>query len=74
MSIIFAGQGVTSLQKAGVVSANNIDFVSIPMLGIEPTHQTLLAQLIVMGILALGYLIATREKPNSENAEQAPTD
>jgi high-affinity iron transporter len=73
MSIIFAGQGITSLQKAGVISANKFDFISMPMLGIEPTHQTLLAQLAVIGILVLGYLVTARRKP-SEPPAPAPTD
>ena len=62
MSIIFAGQGVTSLQKAGVVSASKIDFITVPILGIAPTHQTILAQLLVIGILILGYLASTRRR------------
>lgn len=62
MSIIFTGQGVTSLQKAGVVSASKIDFIAVPILGIAPTNQTILAQLLAIGILILGYLASTRRR------------
>ncbi len=62
MSIIFTGQGVISLQKAGIVSASKIDFVTVPILGIAPTNQTILAQLLVIGILISGYLASTRRR------------
>lgn len=61
LSIVFAGQGMTSLQKADIITANKIDFTSIPMLGITPTTQTLWAQLIVIGILALGIAVGRRK-------------
>ncbi len=35
------------------------------MLGIAPTSQSLLAQLLVIGILVLGYIITVRRKLNS---------
>lgn len=74
MSIIFAGQGIISLQNADIVSASRIDFISVPMLGIAPTNQSLFAQLLVMGILIVGYLITVRRIPRQATAEQAPTD
>lgn len=62
LAIIFAGQGVASLQKAGIASMDKFDFVTLPMLGITPTTQTLLTQLAVIGILMSGYLISMRRR------------
>lgn len=64
LAIIFAGQGVTSLQNAGITSISTIDFVALPMLGITPTTQTLLTQLTVIGVLAFGYLISIKRRRN----------
>jgi high-affinity iron transporter len=64
LSIVFAGQGVVSLQRAGIVMANKINFAAIPLLGITPTTQGLSVQLVVMTILALGYLISIWRRNN----------
>jgi len=65
MAVIFAGQGVASLQEAGIVATNSIDFISLPMLGVLPTTQTLMAQLAVIGILILCYFFPVwRQRSN----------
>lgn len=67
MAVIFAGQGVSSLQGAGVVTTSLIDFISLPMLGVFPTIQTLLTQVSVIGILILCYLILIRNQRSAQN-------
>ncbi|MBI3480653.1 MAG: FTR1 family protein [Nitrosomonadales bacterium] len=57
MAVIFSGQGVASLQEAGIVSAHPVHFISLPVLGILPTTQTLMAQLLAIGILILCFLV-----------------
>jgi high-affinity iron transporter len=55
LAVVFAGQGISALQEAGVVGVQQLGFVSIPMLGVHPTAQTLGAQLLVLILVGLGY-------------------
>ena len=66
VAVIFAGQGVASLQNAGIVKISTIDFISLPMLGVHPTTQTLVAQVATLGILILSYSIASRRKQHNQ--------
>ncbi|MFZ5524837.1 MAG: cytochrome c/FTR1 family iron permease [Pseudomonadota bacterium] len=66
MAVIFAGQGVASLQDAGIVETSPVNFVSLPMLGVLPTTETLLTQLAVIGILFLCYRIPIRQQHNTQ--------
>lgn len=72
MAIVFAGQGVASLQEASVVPATFVSHApTIPMLGWFPTVQSLLAQAVLL-IFAFAYVFvprsATREVRVSEQA------
>lgn len=51
MAIAFAGQGVAALQEAGVIPADPVAFVRLPLLGLFPTVQTLAAQAVVVAIM-----------------------
>ncbi len=66
MAVIFAGQGVASLQDAGIVEISPVNFVSLPMLGVLPTTETLLTQLAVIGILFLCYRFPIRQHRNNQ--------
>ncbi len=59
LAIVFAGQGVAALQEAGVIGASPFPFVTVGMLGVHPTIETLGAQALVAVLVALGA-IATR--------------
>ena len=61
-AVVQAGQGVEALQEANIIAASNIDFISFPLLGIHPTAQTLLMQLLVIGILIPLYRIPLSRK------------
>lgn len=60
MAVVFAGHGVAALQEAGILGANPVHFVSIPVLGVHPTTQGLAAQLSAMALVALGMWTARR--------------
>lgn len=62
LAIIFAGQGVATLQEADLITKSPVNFISLPTLGIFPTFQTLLVQVSVIGILILSYGLATRTR------------
>lgn len=55
LAVVFTGQGVVALQEAGSIGATAVDFIRVPLLGIYPTLQSLLAQagMVVLSVLAL---------------------
>lgn len=61
MAVAFAGQGIAGLQEAGLVEMNTVNFITVPMLGIHPTIESLGAQVLALALVALGYW-ATRRK------------
>lgn len=72
MAIVFAGQGVASLQEASVVPATFVNHApTIPMLGLFPTVQSLLAQGALL-IFAFAYVFVPRSAaPEVRVSEQA---
>lgn len=62
LAVVFAGQGIAALQEAGIVTASMINFISLPMLGVFPTIQTLLAQILVISVLLLFFSLPGRGK------------
>lgn len=64
LAIAFIGEGVAALQEAGLVSADPVRFIRVPLLGIFPTIQTLAAQLIVLLAIVGGfYFIRVTRRP-----------
>jgi high-affinity iron transporter len=60
LAIVFVGQGIGSLQEAGVVHATFVSYVpTIKALGIFPTVQTLSAQLALFAFSAGAFLVPT---------------
>lgn len=54
MAVIFVGNGIAALQEAGVLDVTRIRFVSLPFLGIHPTVQTLVPQVLTLALIAFG--------------------
>lgn len=54
MAVIFVGNGIAALQEAGVLDVTRIRFVSLPLLGIHPTVQTLVPQALTLALIAVG--------------------
>ena len=56
LAVVLAGKGVAALQEAGWIAVRPIDWVPrLELLGISPTIQALLAQILVAAILILGF-------------------
>ena len=55
LAIVFTGHGVKALQEAGLVPASPIDAVSVGALGIYPTRETALAQIIVLLLVVVAF-------------------
>nr|WP_092070920.1 FTR1 family protein [Dendrosporobacter quercicolus]NSL48418.1 FTR1 family iron permease [Dendrosporobacter quercicolus DSM 1736]SDM16207.1 high-affinity iron transporter [Dendrosporobacter quercicolus] len=66
LAISFAGGGVKELQEAGVVGVTSVEWVeTIDLLGIYPTVETLIPQVVLI-LLAIGGLFYQRRKNKPE--------
>jgi high-affinity iron transporter len=78
LAIAIVGKGMATLQEAGWIAVIVAPVPHIELLGISLTWQSLLAQLTVVGVLAIGFVINVRRgrQPmhSSETAENAPPD
>lgn len=60
LAVVLAGKGVTALQEAGWIGLGLVRAPHIDWLGISPTWQSLLAQLVVLLVAVYGYLANAR--------------
>ena len=56
MAVVFVGNGIAALQEAGLFDASFVRFITIPVLGIHPTSQGLIAQASVLAVVLLVIL------------------
>jgi high-affinity iron transporter len=64
LAVVLAGKGVAALQEAGMIGVTPLaGFPRSVILGVYPTLETLLAQLIMAALLATGFLVARRRSP-----------
>ena len=68
LAVVFAGNGIAALQEAGAVNSTAIHFISVPLLGIYPTLQGLLAQGIGLVLVLVGMAFARRGAANHSAA------
>lgn len=61
MAVVFVGNGIAALQEAGVLEATTVRFVSLPLLGVYPTLQSLVPQALTLVMIA-GGIWANRAK------------
>lgn len=54
MAVVFVGNGVAALQEAGVLATTTVRFFSLPLLGIHPTAQSLVPQVLTLALIAGG--------------------
>ena len=57
LAVVFTGHGLRALQEAGTVPATPFGAIDLPALGVYPTLETLVAQVIVIGLLTAGFLL-----------------
>lgn len=60
LAIVFTGQGIAALQEAGKIGVDTVSFITLPMLGVYPTVQTLAAQTAVVVLSAIGLWWTSR--------------
>jgi high-affinity iron transporter len=58
MAVVFAGRGVHELQEAGVIGMTFVDWApTLDAIGLYPTVETLIAQLVLLVPVAIGLAI-----------------
>ncbi|MWN89652.1 iron permease [Gilliamella sp. Pra-s65] len=63
MAIAFAGGGMKELQEADIISVTPVDFVhSVEILGIYPTLETLIPQIIMVLVVVFSVMYYTFER------------
>lgn len=60
LALVLTGKGIAALQEAGWVGAHALAVPRIDLLGIYPSAQTLLGQLVVLIILVVGFTMNAR--------------
>ncbi len=60
LAVVLVGKGIAALQEAGWVAQNLVAAPRIDLLGIYPSWQSLLAQLVVAILAAVGFLLNAR--------------
>ncbi|HEV7803027.1 MAG TPA: cytochrome c/FTR1 family iron permease [Burkholderiales bacterium] len=63
LAIAFTGNGIKALQEADLIAASPVAGVSVPLLGLYPTMQTMVAQAVVL-LLVAGALVWARNARN----------
>jgi high-affinity iron transporter len=61
LTVVLAGKGVAALIEAGIIGAHRLEgFPRSPLLGVYPTLEGLLAQGLMIALLAAGFLYTNR--------------
>lgn len=55
LAVVLTGKGIAALQEAGWIAVTHAPFPTIDLLGIYPTWQSLLAQVAIIALLAIGF-------------------
>jgi high-affinity iron transporter len=70
MAIVFAGRGVFELQDAGLIGLTPVAGAPrIPVLGLFPTVQTLLAQAVLVAALAFAGIVSLRRSRAAQSLD-----
>ena len=67
LAVVLIGKGVAGLQEAGWVGVNPIWAPRIDVLGIYPTSETVLAQIVVLviALAGFGFNLVSARKPQA---------
>lgn len=60
LAVILAGKGIAGLQEAGLVDITMIPLPRVDILGMYPTMQTAIAQVVVLAVAVIGYAVNLR--------------
>lgn len=55
LAVILIGKGIAALQEAGWIGAHTVAAPRIDLLGMYPTRETVMAQLVILAIALIGF-------------------
>jgi high-affinity iron transporter len=62
LAVVLAGKGVAALQEAGLIDIRTLQWVPrIDILGLAPTREVVLAQILTAGLVVAGFLYNKRQ-------------
>jgi len=63
LAVVLAGKGMAGLQEAGMVGVSPLEgWPRSPFAGVYPTLESMLAQITMIALLAIGFLFAQRKQ------------
>jgi high-affinity iron transporter len=62
LAVILIGKGVAALQEAGMLNVTPVSAPRIDLLGVYPSQQTLIAQMVVILVIALSFAFNIRSQ------------
>src|SRR3546814_7988854 len=72
LAVVLAGKGVAALQEAGIIDiAPLANFPRIAILGIFPSVQVVVAQLLALAVIAIGFWLNGRRSREIAAAERS---
>lgn len=71
LAVILVGKGIAALQEAGWVSQALVHAPRIEWLGVYPSWQSLLAQLIVLTVAVTGFIVNARSAPAPARVQES---
>lgn len=71
LAVILVGKGIAALQEAGWVSQALVQAPRIEWLGVYPSWQSLLAQLVVLTIAVTGFIVNARSASAPVRAQKS---
>jgi high-affinity iron transporter len=78
LAVVLVGKGVAALQEAGIVDLTSIAGPRVPWLGVYPSLQTLIAQLLVAALTIAGFVANYFGARGAQSAmvrhEESPSD
>lgn len=55
LAVVLVGKGIAALQEAGMLEVSPLALPRIDLLGVYPSRQTVMAQLLVLGVVLASY-------------------
>jgi len=71
LAVVFIGQGIAALQMAGAAPAHRVGLPSLPVVGFYPTIETITAQLALVILAVVAYVLNKREPTTPHGATPA---
>ena len=65
LAVVFTGHGVNALQEAGIIAASPAGSFGVSALGVYPTFESLIAQLLVLALVLV--LRGRKRSPDSSD-------